>query len=44
MELTKDVRKLAVRNCAIGYEAANHYYVSKTMLAEKPYFGEFVLE
>lgn len=35
MELTKDAYKLAVRNCAIGYEAANHYYVSKTMLAEK---------
>ncbi len=35
MELTKDVYKLAVRNCCIGYEAANHYYVSKTMLAEK---------
>lgn len=35
MELTKKVYKLAVRNCCIGYEAANHYYVSKTMLCEK---------
>lgn len=35
MKLTKEVYKLAVRNCCIGYEAANHYYVSKTMLAEK---------
>ena len=43
MELAKDVYKLMVRNCCIGYEAANHYYVSKTMVAEKLIQCEFLL-
>lgn len=43
MNLTKDVYKIAVRNCAIGYEAANHYYVSKTMLAEKLVQCDYIL-
>lgn len=35
LELSKEVYKMMVRNAAIGYEAANQYYVCKTMVAEK---------
>lgn len=35
LQTAKEVYKIMVRNCTIGYEAANHYYVSKTMIAEK---------
>ena len=35
MRLAKEVYKILVRNCAVGYEAANHYYVCKKMLAKK---------
>lgn len=35
LDASKEVYKILTRNCTIGYEAANHYYVSKTMIAEK---------
>lgn len=35
LELAKEVYRLLTRNCTIGYEAANHYYVCKTMIEEK---------
>ncbi len=35
IELAKKAYEILGRNSAVGYEAANHYYVNKTMLAEK---------
>lgn len=35
LDIALEVYKILIRNCTIGYEAANHYYVSKTMIAEK---------
>lgn len=35
IELAKLAHDIMRRNCSVGYEAANHYYVTKTMLKEK---------
>lgn len=35
MNLAVNAYKIMLRNCAVGYEAANHYYVTRGMLAEK---------
>ena len=35
INLAKTAYEIMSRNSAVGYEAANHYYVNKTMLAEK---------
>ncbi len=43
MELAKSVYQIMVRNCCIGYEAANHYYASKTMIAEKIVQCDFMI-
>lgn len=49
-EFAKDERKLAIsayeimlRNSAVGYEAANHYYVTRGMLLEKIVACEYLL-
>ena len=42
--LSEEVYKMLVRNCCIGYEAANHYYVCKTMIAEKLLQCEYLLK
>lgn len=34
-ELTEKVYRIMLRNPSVGYEAANHYYYSRGMLAEK---------
>ena len=36
--------KIALRNSAVGYEAANHYYVSRTALMEKIIQCRYLLE
>ena len=36
--------QIALRNSAVGYEAANHYYVSRTALAEKIVQCRYLLE
>ena len=50
-EIVKDEMNLAIsayeimlRNSAVGYEAANHYYVSRSMLAEKIVECEYLLK
>ena len=45
-ELKQAVKALtiALRNSAVGYEAANHYYVSRTALAEKIVQCRYLLE
>lgn len=35
IKLAKTAYEIMCRNSSVGYEAANHYYVNKTMLAEK---------
>lgn len=39
-----DTYKLMVRNSTIGYEAANHYYFNKGMLAEKVLNCDYITE
>ena len=36
--------RIALRNSAVGYEAANHYYVSRTALMEKIVQCQYLLE
>ena len=36
--------QIDLRNSAVGYEAANHYYVSRTALSEKIVQCRYLLE
>ena len=43
MNLALSAYKIMLRNSAVGYEAANHYYVTRGMLAEKIVECEYLL-
>ena len=42
-ELALKVYEIMCRNSAVGYEAANHYYVTRSMIAEKIIQCEYLL-
>ena len=43
-ELALTVYRIMLRNSAVGYEAANHYYVTRSMLMEKVVQCDYLIE
>ena len=43
-EIALNMYRLMTKNNLIGYEAANHYYVSKSMLAEKVVNCQYIID